>query len=177
MAIESKEDLEAELKKYEKTTPPSKMKALRKAFDKMWDEDTPMKEALGVTPESEEALYSYAYQLFNSGKYKQAWGCFWFLRSLESTSYRYNFAIAACHQYMKQYHDAASTYLIASMIDPENPVPHFHMYECFLMLNRPQDALWCLENVIRRTESKPDYAPLFERASLEYKRLKKEVKE
>lgn len=173
MPLETKEELDAELKKYEKKMPPAQMKALRTSFEKLM-EGSDMKEAMGISKESEEALYSLAYQLFNTGQYRKAWGCFCFLRDLEPFSYRYNFAIAACFQYMGKYADASATYLIASLIDNENPVPCFHMYECLLKQDKPEEAASSLKNAIFRAENKPDYEPLLARAQLEYKQLRKE---
>lgn len=171
----TKEDLAEALKKVGSDAPPDIKRKVEEAVLKMIDGQEP-KEALGVTPEAEETLYKFGYELFNSGKYWQAFGCFGFLRSLQPDSYRYVFGVAAACQYMEKNVEAAGNYLICTHLDPLNPVPHFHLYDCFLKLNYPESALHALTMCIELAALNPHYAPLKQKAELELPGLKEMLK-
>jgi type III secretion system low calcium response chaperone LcrH/SycD len=133
-------------------------------------------EAIGLTPELQEALYNYAYTLFNSGKYQTALSQFIFLRQINPLEYKYNFAIAACYQYLEQYPEAAGNYVLCDSIDPLNPIHSMHLFHCFKKMDQPMSALFAINQAIEAVERNSQYEDMKEKILMEYKEFKKEVK-
>lgn len=139
-------------------------------------EGAPPADALGITPEMMETMYKYGYAQFQAGRFQNALDVFSFLRKLDVSNYRYSFAIAACHQYRHEYEEAGANYIICTYLDRLNPVPNFHLYDCFVKLNKPMSALQAIKETIALAELNPHYNELKEKALLEYKSFKKELK-
>jgi type III secretion system low calcium response chaperone LcrH/SycD len=83
--------------------------------------------------------------------------------------------LAACFHMMKEYKNAVSTYAICGVIDPDNPIPHYHASDCYIHMNDPVSALIALEMAIKRAGDKPEYQMLKDRALLSIESLKKEI--
>lgn len=176
MTTQTREDVKAAIKQLGDRIPAKYQSILEDAITRMYEQNLTGKEALNISSEMMELIYAQGYQFFKSGKYKDALHMFAFLRSLEIESYRYNFALAACYHYLKEYENAIGNYLLASEIELHNPIPHFHMYECFMRLNQPLPALKELITVVIVSDQQPRFMELKEKAALELERLKKELK-
>jgi type III secretion system low calcium response chaperone LcrH/SycD len=135
------------------------------------------KDVFGFNSAQLESIYNYGYQAFQSGKYKDALNFFVFLRSMDPGDYRYWFGIAACHQHLKNYSRAIAHYYICTYLEPENPVPYFHMYDCYLSQNMLPQAYNALVELIDTARDQEEYSELKERAKLELRKVKKELKE
>jgi len=129
----------------------------------------------GVSDEKEEAVYSQAYLLYNSGRYKDAIEIFRVLIMLNSTEPKYMMGLAACFHLMKAYDAAISSYTLVSFLDPENPIPYFHTSDCALQLGDKMGAMVALQMAIKRAENKPEFKTLKERAEITLNGLKKDV--
>jgi type III secretion system low calcium response chaperone LcrH/SycD len=140
------------------------------------EEGALLKDALGFTPEMLDTIYSNAYNMFQSGQYKKALPLFEFLQKLDPLDYNYTFSIAACYQYQKMYEEAGAYYMMCSELDPLNPVPSFHLFSCFVAMNELTSAWVAIQETIALAEMNPQYDELRERALLEYKGFKKELK-
>lgn len=146
------------------------------AFLKIYRDDATPKEALKISNEIMESVYNYAYNLFKAGKYSQAVKFFEVLRRLNLADVRYSFATAACYQYMGNYTNAAANYVICKEIDELNPIPCFHLYDCYMKLHKPVAAAEALAEVIGKSNQNPQYSQLKERALLEIETLKENLK-
>lgn len=133
------------------------------------------KEALGFSDEKVEAIYGQAYRLYNSGKYEEASQIFRLLMVLDSTDSKYMLGLAACLHMMKQYKNAVKVYTIAAILDGNNPIPHFHLSDCFIQMNDQVSAIMALEMAIKRAGDKQEYQILKDRALLTIESLKKEL--
>lgn len=134
-----------------------------------------VKDVIGVSDESVEGIYGQAYLLYNTGKYKDAAEIFRLLIMLNSTEAKYTMGLAACFHLMKEYEGAASAYALVSIIDPENPIPHFHSSDCFIQLGDKASAVMSLELAVKKAKDKPEFATLKERAQITLQALKKEM--
>jgi type III secretion system low calcium response chaperone LcrH/SycD len=170
-----RESIKAAIEKAGNRLPPKVRLMAEETIMKIENGVRPM-DALGFTPSMIEAIYKYAYDRFQAGKYKDALYVFNFLRQLDVSNYRYTFGIAACYQYRKEYSEAAANYIICRSLDPLNPISSFHLYECFMQLNHPLSAFQALSETIALAELNPHYDELKEKALLEYKTLKKGLK-
>jgi type III secretion system low calcium response chaperone LcrH/SycD len=133
------------------------------------------KDMMGLSDAMVEGIYGQAYRLYNTGKYKDASQLFRLLIMLNSTEQKYAMGLAACFHMMKEYKNAVSTYAICGVIDPDNPIPHYHASDCYIHMNDPVSALIALEMAIKRAGDKPEYQMLKDRALLSIESLKKEI--
>lgn len=177
MADPVDEIIQEALNKLGTTIPNSKKKEIEQIAQKIVNEGIPPNQALNITEDDEKAMYNHAYKLFQNGRYKQARGLFFFLRTLNPGFYHYSFAIAACCQKLNEYSDAGANYIVCTHIDPLNPVPYFQLYHCFSKLNQPLPALHSILTAIECAKLDPVYAPLEARAKLELAHLQSVLKQ
>lgn len=140
---------------------------LEEALSKVILNDELPKNALGITPEVMEAIYQQGYLLFQNGKYDDALIIFNVLRTLDINDSRYTFAIAACYHYKKEYLDAAANYLIYKEMKPLDPIPSYHLFDCYSKANIPLSALFYIQNALALADLDPKYAALKEKIKLE----------
>jgi type III secretion system low calcium response chaperone LcrH/SycD len=157
--------------------PPQARHLIEETFAKMKVDRMLLKDALGFSPELMEATYQRGYKLFQNGKYQEALKIFNILRQLDITDKRYSFAIAACYHYTQQYLDAAANYLIYQYMDPLNPVPAFHLYDCYLKANYPLSALYAIQEALVLASSDPKYANLKDKIQIEANYLENVLKD
>lgn len=133
------------------------------------------KEMLGINDQMIEGMYGQAYRLYNTGKYKDACDLFRLLIMLNPTEQKYALGMAASYHMMKEYGEAAHLYTVCAMLDPTSPVPHYHASDCYLQLGDKISALITLEMAIKRSEGRPEFQQLQDRASLTVESLRKEI--
>jgi type III secretion system low calcium response chaperone LcrH/SycD len=133
------------------------------------------KDMLGLSDAMVEGIYGQAFRLYNTGKYKDASQLFRLLIMLNSTESKFAMGLAACFHMLKEYKNAVATYAICGVIDPANPIPHYHASDCYLHLQDPVSAQIALEMAIKRAGDKPEYQTLKDRAQLTLESLKQEV--
>lgn len=134
--------------------------------DKAFKGNLSIKTLAGVSDEKEEAIYGQAYLLYNTGRYKEAAEVFRVLITINSTEPKYMVGLAACFHMMKEYDAAISTYMICSFLDPKNPLPHFHLSDCYLQLKDPISAKTALKAAIEYAGDNPQYKTLKERSEI-----------
>lgn len=143
--------------------------------EKLFKEGGMVKDSLGIPDETIEGIYGQAYLLYNTGKYRDASELFRLLIMLNSLESKYMMGLAACFHMLKEYEAATSTYTLCSIIDPDNPIPHFHASDCYLEMGDKVSAIIALEMATKRSGEKPEFVTLKERAEITLKGLKKEV--
>jgi type III secretion system low calcium response chaperone LcrH/SycD len=133
------------------------------------------KDMMGLSDAMVEGIYGQAYRLYNTGKYKDASQLFRLLIMLNSTESKYAIGLAACFHMMKDYKNAVSTYAICGVIDPNNPIPHYHASDCYIHMKDPASALIALEMAVTRAGDKIEYQMIKDRALLTIESLKNEL--
>jgi type III secretion system low calcium response chaperone LcrH/SycD len=153
---------------------PSKVLPLiEDALIKIENEGLTPQEAMGISDDVIEEIYEHGYHFFKSGKFKDALAIFSVLNQLVGGSDpRYLFAIAATHHHMKNYVEAAGYYMIYEALHPTDPLPYFHLYDCFKKDNKPEMAVNALKAALRLCEKDPKYADLKAKIELELKNPK-----
>lgn len=121
---------------------------------------------LNVTPAVIEQLYELAYNSYNTGHYSDACSIFSWLVLLEPKNHTYLFGFASSYHMMKDYLQAIQLYMASFYLDPTNPIPFYHMADCFIKLNAPANAAVALGLVSLFSEGNPMYFTLKERAEL-----------
>jgi type III secretion system low calcium response chaperone LcrH/SycD len=150
-------------------------KGLTLLTTKMFKEGKTPSETLGVNKEVMESIYAQAYRLYNTGKYEEAIHLFRILIMMNSNETKYLLGLAACFHMIKEYESAIQTYTLCSACDAENPLPHYHISDCFIQLKDLLSAMISLELAIARTEGKQEYSKIRERALLSLESLKAQL--
>jgi type III secretion system low calcium response chaperone LcrH/SycD len=169
---EIKQQIQEVMAKDKDNLPPKSAPLIEEALKKVLAENISLKEALGFSEDIIEEIYEQGYHLFQSGKYQAALPLFSLLNLLESTNPRFIFAIAACHHHAKDYAAAAGYYMLYEGVDPVNPLPYYHLYDCFRQLGYPQLAHSALNLADRLAGDDPKYAEMKGKIELELTHLK-----
>lgn len=133
------------------------------------------KNALGLSDAMVEGLYSQAYRLYNTGKYKDASQLFRLLIMIDSSEAKFAMGLAACFHMMKEYTNAIGTYALCGIIDPDSPIPHYHASDCYIQMKDYLSAIISLEMAVKRAGKKPEYQSLKDRSLMTIESLKKEA--
>lgn len=157
------------------TDPKEFEKKRQEVLHKVFDEGMRLKEALDITDQTMEFLYSQGYQFYKIGKYKDASRLFHMLYLLNASDLRYSMGIAACHHMQKEYLLAAEWYFICAALDHESPLPYYHISDCFFKMDNKVGALIVLKMMQVRLTDDPKYKAIAERASRMVEALTKEL--
>lgn len=135
------------------------------------------KDILNLSEREVEGFYAHAYNLYQTGRYKDAIQIFRLLIMLNAYESKYALGLAACLHMMKEYKGAIESYTLCCILDPENPIPYYHMSDCFLEIKDPFSAIVALDMAIKRAGDKPEFQMLKDRSTMTMKSLQAEVKE
>lgn len=135
------------------------------------------KDVLNLSDREVEGLYAQAYNFYQTGRYKDAIQIFRLLIMLNAYEAKYVLGLGACLHMMKEFKNAIDTYTLCAILDPENPIPYYHMSDCFLEMKDSYSAVVALEMAIKRAGSKPEYQVLKDRSTMTMQNLQKEIKE
>lgn len=144
---------------------PEQKAELTKQVTKQIQEGATVKEALGLTDENLEQVYAVAYTRYQQGAYQDAAALFRYLVSLDPNTYKFVLGLAAAHHKLHQYQPAANLYVLASLRAPSDPVPYFHVADCYIRLEDTEMARSALYLCISHCKS-PESATMKERAQL-----------
>lgn len=133
------------------------------------------KDALGLTDAMVEGIYGQAYRLYNTGKYRDAAQIFRLLLMLNATEVKYAMGLAACFHMLKEYTSAVGAYNMVTVIDPNNPVPFYHLSDCYIKLGDLLSAIVVLDMAIKRSGEKAEFRTIKDRAKMTIEGLKKQM--
>ena len=145
-----------------------------KASKELMASGKPLKEILHLSDDAIEMVYTHAYFLYQSAKYQQASHVFWILNALAPDDVRFYLGIAACHHQQKKYIEAATVYILASVIDLDDPMPAYYLSDCQIEMGLFDLAKESLQQVIDRGMQKKEHHVLVDRAKLTLDKLKAE---
>lgn len=134
-------------------------------------------ETLNVRPEMLEYLYGHAYRMFTAGQYKNAAVLFSFLIVLNSANFKHHMALGACFHRMGQHVEAMNQYMAAFFLNPDNPLPFYHISDCYIKLKKLDYAAFSLGMAIALAGNDPQYLKIKERAELTQATLLNQLKE
>ncbi|KIC71086.1 MULTISPECIES: SycD/LcrH family type III secretion system chaperone [Candidatus Protochlamydia] len=149
-------------------------KAYGDVMGRMFNEGMTPKDAMGVNSNILESVYAQAYRLYNTGKYIEAVHLFRVLIMMNYAESKYVLGLAACFHMMKEYKNAIQTYTMCSAIDPNTPIPYYHSSDCFIQMKDYLSAMLCLQLAIDKSQNKPEFAKIKERAILSLESLKQQ---
>lgn len=105
-------------------------------------------DAMGFTAENLDTFYAAGYQLFEQGEYANAMTVFSYLSVLDPGDIRFHQAVAACLVWLERYKEAAGSYVLLKLLEPEQPEHLLRLAECTVSAGDPQAAVGILESLI-----------------------------
>lgn len=146
-----------------------------KLLVKIFEEGIIPREAMNISDEEISRIYSFAYQLFNSGQYAQALELFKMLLVLEPVENGFAVALGACYHRLHDYENALRCYMLGSALAPDDPLPLFYAYDCCMNLQNKVSAGIMLCNVIAKAGNDARYAKMKERSQALLDNLEKQL--
>jgi type III secretion system low calcium response chaperone LcrH/SycD len=146
---------------------------VNKVLQKMHDHKLTLKEAMGVSDDFLEEMYSVAYNYYEQGKLKESLSLFQILVGICPENFRFAFGIASAHHQLGQYYDAAGAYALALSNEPLNPVASFYLADCYYRLDFKKETREALELTVELCEQDERYATIREQSLLMLNKLKK----
>lgn len=172
-----REEIQEIMNKRDRPLPPKTREMIEEAALELYEKgDKLPKDVFQITDSQMETIYNYGYQLFQSGKYKDASQFFNFLRTMNPLEYKYWFGSAACHHSLQDFGKAQGEYGVCTLMEPENPIPYFHIYDCHMQQQNPLAAYYALKDLVECARDQTAYSMLKERALMELSKLKTELK-
>lgn len=153
-------------------TNPDDQDKMEKAVRSVLTGESPIYVALGIPEKTMKEFYALGNRLYKAGKYEDAIVFFIALQQKDIKNPLYSFCVAACYHQMKNYELAAGYYFGTLILNPSDPTPSFHMYDCFLKLNDINSAIGALEMVIERAQKDPRYSILQVKAEMNLRALR-----
>ena len=172
MAKTKEELIEQTIKDMQKKDPKQDPEMHRQMLKKIFIDEVPVNEALGLSKEFLEFVYAHAGNAFKSGKYEDAAQMYRLLRIYDSNDPRFAMALAACYHRQKKYKEATDMYMFTYMLNNESFVPLYHMSDCFIEMNQPDAAIMILNKVLTIIEGKEDLKVIHERILMTIESLK-----
>ena len=167
--------VETIMNKNNENFPAEALPLIKETLLKMLEEDLSLKDVLGFTEDTLEMLYRNGYSLYQNGKYKEALDTFNLLRELDGWDPRFTFSIAATHHKAKNYSEAAGNYMLYEVIDPQNPLPFYHLYDCFTKMGHTDLAMNALKIAHNLAGADLQYAELQGKIELELQHLEAKI--
>lgn len=150
-------------------------KAIEKLVTDVYEKGMLPKDAMGLSNEMIESMYNFAYRLYNTGKYEQASQIFRLLIMLNPVESRFMMGLAASYHMRKDYFNAATCYTICSILDPRDPLPHYHVSDCYIESGNLELARRELEVCILCAEKFPVFAAIKDRAQMTMQALEEKI--
>ena len=136
---------------------------------KCLEEGAALADVRGYTDDEMEAVYRFAYNAYQQGKYEDARKLFYFLAENDHTESRYWMGLAACLHLTNQHREALAAYGMAAVLDATNPEAPLRASECYLALrdlDGARQALDAVELVCQETGGERVHAATLKRAAV-----------
>jgi len=124
-----------------------------------------------------EESYQKAYNLYQSGRFKDALPYFSLLCLARPNVPRFLMALGATYHMLKQYPAAITYYSLGYMLDPNNPRLQYHIADCWLQMEELPGAYIALEMGIEQAKKNPKFKNLLDRMQSMQNNLIKELEE
>lgn len=129
-------------------------------------------EALDLPPQLAEELYIKGYYLYQSGKFKEALAIFTIVNFLlMGAEPKLIFSMAACHHHLKDFIAAAQYYMMYQTFDKDNPIPFYHLYDCFQKTGHATAAEAALKCARDLAAKETKYTDLLHKIDLQLKNV------
>jgi len=150
----------------EETVPRIDFDAVASMADSILNGGYTFRDYTTITDQEAEAAYALASQLINQRQYAKAEQLFEFLCWMDHYRSKYWLGLGISRQLQSKHAEALPAYSMAGLNDVKNPVPPLRAAECFLALNRLDDAQNGATAAVHWAAQRPDCAKIKARAEL-----------
>lgn len=141
-------------------------KKMREVYIKEYYGGESLAKSFGISDDALNTAYTLGYTLYANGQYKEAYHYFFILTFFDANDPNYQFGFAATLHMLKEYERAINHYWGCISLDFDNPIPWFHMADCYMKLGNLDMALVCIKAVLIRVEGDKDYQAIQKKAEL-----------
>ena len=121
------------------------------------------KDLKDVSDDAMEAIYSVAYNLYQSGKYLEAQKVFQFLCFYDHFNRKYYLGLGACQQMLKQYDKAIEIFSFTTILDSDDPRPMLYIGDCHMAKGDKENARIAYETSLEWASDSEQYFDDIER--------------
>ena len=132
-------------------------------------------DAFHVSDEQRSALYAYAYDLQKREQYPKAEKVFEYLCFLDHYRSSSWLALGFCREKQRNLQKALQAYVMAGLLDLENPIPNIRAAECMMQMGELEAARKSAVTAIEHCKGMPHLAPRQERAEFLLKVIDKRI--
>ena len=150
----------------ENTVPQIDPDVLASVIDSIMYRGYVFKDYTTITDQETEAAYALATQLIDQRQYAKAERLFEFLCCLDFYRSKYWLGLGVCRQLQSNPLAAIPAYSMAGATDLHNPAPPLRAAECYLAVDRIDDAENCATAAVHWASQQPENAKLKARAEL-----------
>jgi type III secretion system low calcium response chaperone LcrH/SycD len=111
-------------------------------------------ERFKVNEELLSGTYAVAFTKYNHGMYAEARNFFNLLVLMDEYNPDYRFGMAATLHMLHEYDEAIPHYNVCTVLDLDNPIPWFHLADCYMQLEKWDLAMFALRSVVHRVKNK-----------------------
>lgn len=145
---------------------PEDKELVKQALTQVIENGKTIMEAVGFSKDQVELIYEYGYDLYKNSKFLESNQTFQFLSMLNPNDYRFVFGSGASFHKMNNFDKAIPYYWAAIKLDPANPMPWFHLSDCYLQKEDPILAEAMLQKTIDVAGINPHYVQIKEQANV-----------
>lgn len=136
---------------------------LHSALEQHFQNNALFQEAKQISHASLQELYEKAYLLYQEKKGEEASVAFGILIALDPFSYPFWMGLAASRQMNNEFERALQAFAIASLLDDQDPAPHYHAAQCYLALKNEEEARKAIDLADALTRAHPIHESFKER--------------
>lgn len=149
-----------------KNAPSVKREDAEKIFRDYYEKGIPLYKSMGIDEDFMKFLYATAYQMYQSGKFKEACANFQILATYDPTDPKYVLGQGLCYQQLRKYPNAINAFVQCGTMNSSDPYPYWHIYECFEELHEPWGSCSALAAVIQICDQTNEYPELRSKAEI-----------
>jgi type III secretion system low calcium response chaperone LcrH/SycD len=123
------------------------------------------KDLLGYDEALLKAQYKKAYELYQNADYKNAAAAFSFLTMLNPYEFNFWMGLGMSKQSERFFEEAVVSYTAAEAMEPDNPVPHLHLAQCYHAMNLKDESVEQLQETIHLAGDKAEHQEIKKIAS------------
>jgi len=124
----------------------------------------PLQEQMSIPWAWMDRAYQVANDLLAAKRYDDAQDVYLFLSNLQPAVFEYWFGVATCQHVLGKYEEAANTYSICLLFQPENALIFFQLADCFFQGREKECGMQTLEYCIEYAQKDEQYKDLHQEA-------------
>lgn len=154
-------------------TIPFSQETLANMIEKIMCQGATFQDAFQVSEKEMEGMYARGYELQKQRHFEKAQHVFEYLCYLNHYNESYWIALGFCHEQRKNYQKAIQAYVMAGILDADNPIPSLRTAECLLHMGKLSQAKEAAEMAMEVSGDDPRFKQRRERAEFLLKTIRK----